>query len=45
VEPGVTRDGLVEIRQGLERGMLVVVEGATYLTDGARVAAQEVARE
>ena len=45
VETGVSRDGMVEIRQGLEPGMWVVVEGAAYLTDGARVAAQVATRE
>lgn len=41
VRTGVKRDGEIEIRQGLEPGDLVVVEGAQYLTEGARVAVQE----
>ncbi len=45
VETGVVKDGLIEILDGLEPGDLVVVEGAAYLTDGARVSAQEITGE
>ena len=37
VETGVYRDGLVEIRSGLEPTDLVIDRGASYLTDGASV--------
>lgn len=37
VDRGVTVDGVVEIRSGLKEGDVVVVEGASVLTDGARV--------
>lgn len=45
VETGVVKDGRVEILSGLEPGALVVVEGAAYLTDGARVSTQEASGE
>jgi len=41
VKTGVKREGRIEITDGLEPGDLVVVEGANYLTDGARVAVLE----
>jgi len=41
VTPGVTKDGWVEIPEGLEPGATVIVEGAHYLSDGARIAVQE----
>ena len=37
VRTGVHLDGLVEIREGLEAGAEVVVDGAPFLTDGAPV--------
>jgi membrane fusion protein, multidrug efflux system len=37
VEIGITVDGIAEIRTGLALGDIVVVEGATVLTDGARI--------
>ncbi len=37
VVTGVHQDGLVEIRQGLEAGAEVVVDGAAFLTEGALV--------
>lgn len=37
VDTGVTVDGVVEVKSGLEEGDMVVVEGASVLTDGARV--------
>lgn len=37
VDPGVTIDGVVEIKAGLNEGEIVVVEGAAVLTDGATV--------
>lgn len=45
VETGVVKNNQVEILKGLEPGALVVVEGAAYLTDGARVSAQEASGE
>jgi RND family efflux transporter MFP subunit len=45
VETGVVSDELVEITAGLEAGTMVVVEGASYLTDGARVLAPEASGE
>lgn len=41
VTTGVRKGDRVEIRDGLEPGSLVVVEGASYLSDGARIAVQE----
>lgn len=41
VKTGTRTDGLVEITQGLEPGDLVVVEGASHLTDSARIVMQE----
>ena len=41
VEPGVYRDGKVEIRAGLEAGARVAVDGAGFLSDGAAVRVQE----
>lgn len=37
VETGITRNGLVEIRKGLRAGETVVVDGASLLTDGAKL--------
>ena len=37
VVTGVSRDGLVEIRSGLKAGDTVAVDGASLLTDGAKV--------
>jgi multidrug efflux pump subunit AcrA (membrane-fusion protein) len=37
VTTGITRNGLVEIREGLRAGDTVVVDGASLLTDGARI--------
>ena len=42
VTTGVRRDGWIEILEGVKNGEHVVVEGASYLTDGARVAVQEI---
>jgi RND family efflux transporter MFP subunit len=41
VEPGVYRDGKVEIRSGLDAGARVAVDGAGFLSDGAAVRVQE----
>jgi RND family efflux transporter MFP subunit len=41
VEPGVYRDGTVEILSGLQAGARVAVDGAGFLTDGASVRVQE----
>jgi RND family efflux transporter MFP subunit len=41
VEVGARQDGWIEVRSGLESGQTVVVEGASYLTDGARVTVAE----
>jgi len=41
VSTGVRRNGWTEILDGLRRGDVVVVEGAPYLTDGARVTVLE----
>lgn len=41
VRTGIKRDGETEIKEGLEPGDLVVVEGAHYLTDGAQVSVLE----
>lgn len=45
VRPGVSTGDVVEISEGLAPGTLVVVEGAHYLSDGARVLAQETTGE
>ena len=37
ITKGVTVDGETEIQSGLEAGMLVVVQGQQFLTDGAKV--------
>lgn len=37
VDLGVTVDGIVEVKSGLKEGDIVVIEGASVLTDGARV--------
>jgi multidrug efflux pump subunit AcrA (membrane-fusion protein) len=37
VELGITVDGVAEIRSGLTLGDIVVVEGASVLSDGAKV--------
>ncbi len=37
VDLGVTVDGIVEVKSGLKEGEVVVIEGASVLTDGARV--------
>ena len=41
VEPGVYRDGQVEIRSGVAAGARVAVDGAGFLSDGAAVRVQE----
>jgi RND family efflux transporter MFP subunit len=41
VATGLRKDGWTEITEGLAGGDRVVVEGAPYLTDGARIAVQE----
>jgi RND family efflux transporter MFP subunit len=40
VQTGIRRDGWVEIRQGLQQGAVVAVDGAAFLTDGAKVGVQ-----
>jgi multidrug efflux pump subunit AcrA (membrane-fusion protein) len=37
ITKGVTVDGEMEIQSGLEAGMLIVVQGQQFLTDGAKV--------
>jgi len=37
VDLGVTVDGIVEVKSGLKEGDTVIIEGASVLTDGARV--------
>lgn len=37
VEVGVTRGGMAEIRQGLNAGVPVIVDGAGFLSDGAAI--------
>jgi multidrug efflux pump subunit AcrA (membrane-fusion protein) len=37
VQLGARQDGWIEVRSGVEPGMLLVAEGAHYLTDGAVV--------
>ena len=37
VKTGVKKNGMVEIRSGLEKGATIAVKGAAYLTDNARV--------
>ena len=37
VEPGARQNGMIEILSGLEAGLTVVKDGASYLTDGALV--------
>lgn len=41
VETGVQTDGEVEVLQGLQPGQRVVVDGAGFLTDGARIAVRD----
>lgn len=41
VEPGVRRNGWIEIRRGLRAGDTIVVEGAHYLSDGAAISVRE----
>jgi RND family efflux transporter MFP subunit len=45
VRPGVSEGGVIEISEGLAPGTLVVVEGAHYLSDGARVSTPETSGE
>lgn len=40
VSVGVRREGWVEMQQGLQAGDMVAVDGAAFLTDGAKVNAQ-----
>jgi len=42
VKTGVRQDGWIEILEGVKSGDTVVVEGASYLTDGAQVIVQEI---
>jgi RND family efflux transporter MFP subunit len=44
VKTGVRGDGWIEISEGLNSGDVVVVEGASYLTDGAHVVVREIAQ-
>ena len=44
VEVGSKRDGMVEIRSGLEEGASVVVDGAGFLTDQAAIAVTKPAQ-
>jgi RND family efflux transporter MFP subunit len=37
VTTGIVRDGLVEVREGLKSGDTVVVDGASLLSDGAKI--------
>ena len=37
VKTGIKKNGMVEIRSGLEKGATIAVKGAAYLTDNARV--------
>lgn len=37
VEPGERQNGVIEIRSGLEAGEVVAADGASYLSDGARI--------
>ena len=41
MKTGVRKGGWIEVTEGLESGTLVVVDGAPYLSDGARIAMQE----
>lgn len=43
IEPGVRTNGEVEVRGGLSAGERVVVDGAGFLTDGARISVQDAA--
>lgn len=45
VKTGVRQDGWVEILQGLQQGATVAVDGAAFLTNGAKVAVQQVQQE
>lgn len=40
VETGIRRNGWIEIRQGLQAGATVAVDGAAFLTNGAKVSVQ-----
>jgi RND family efflux transporter MFP subunit len=40
VETGIRRDGWIEMRQGLPAGATIAVDGAAFLTNGARVSVQ-----
>jgi multidrug efflux pump subunit AcrA (membrane-fusion protein) len=44
VKTGVRNNGWVEITEGIRAGDIVVVEGASYLTEGAKVKVQEIAQ-
>jgi RND family efflux transporter MFP subunit len=44
VKTGVRGDGWIEISEGLNSGDVVVVEGASYLTDGAHIVVREIAQ-
>ena len=41
MKTGVKKNGMVEIRSGLEKGASIAVKGAAYLTDNARVEVEE----
>lgn len=43
VQPGITRDGEIEILTGLKLGEIVAVDGASLLSDGAKVKRREPA--
>ena len=45
VVTGVSRDGLVEIRSGLKADAMVAVDGASLLTDGAKVNISNASQE
>lgn len=41
VETGLWQDGLVEIRHGIKAGEQIVLDGAAFLTDGAKITIQQ----
>lgn len=41
VETGLWQDGMVEIKRGIEAGEQIVLDGAAFLTDGAKITVQQ----
>jgi hypothetical protein len=43
VRTGIQREGIVEILEGVEAGWTIAVDGASVLSDGARVSVRNAA--